>query len=143
MSQYVYAVGGALAYGKRYYASPMKELNQKTVLTEDAKINSNDSYRQHTKYNDSVDSYYSTYDLGILLHNEESYLEGTIDGEQDADYYSFSYQQKNFYSQMYIASEVEILLECKDSDCSLTVYDSYGNQGKGQGNWNFECAEQY
>lgn len=71
---------------------------------------------------------YSTYDLGILLQNKESYLQGTIDSSQDVDCYSFPYQQKNFYSKMGISSEVTILLECPNSDCNLTLYDSYGNQ---------------
>lgn len=133
---YVHSIGGTLAEGKNYYAgsmgkffaSPMKELNQKTVLVEEASENSNDSYRQHTKYNDKMDGYYSTYDLGILLQNKESYLQGTIDSSQDVDYYSFPYQQRNFYSQMGISSEVTILLECPNSDCNLILYDSYGNQ---------------
>ena len=94
---YVQAIGGTLVNGKKYnvenyFVSPMKELCQKTVLTEDGKENINDSYRQHTKYNDKLDCYFSTYDLVSLLHNEESYLEGTIDSSQDVDYYSFSYQ---------------------------------------------------
>lgn len=29
---------------------------------------------------------------------------------------------------MGISSEVTILLECPNSDCNLTLYDSYGNQ---------------
>lgn len=131
-----YAISGALTDRERYYAgntgkcfaSPMKELNQKTVLTEDTN-NNNDSYRQHTKYNDRMDCYYSTYDLGILLHNEESYLEGTIDSKQDVDYYSFAYQQKGFYSKMGISSDVTILLEGTEGrDYNLVVYDIYGNQ---------------
>lgn len=134
--QYIHVIGGALANGKNYYvgsagkcfASPMKELNQKTVLVEDAKENSNDSYRQHTKYNDRLDGYYSTYDLGILLQNAESYLEGKIGSGQDVDYYSFSYQQKKLYSQMGISSEVAIILESQNSNCNLILYDSYGNQ---------------
>ena len=40
------------------------------------------------KYDDQVDRYYSTYDIGTLLHNNESYL-GTIDSKYDVDYYSF------------------------------------------------------
>ncbi len=42
---------------------------------ENAKTNKNDSYHQHTKYDDQVDRYYSTYDIGTLLHNNESYLD--------------------------------------------------------------------
>ena len=49
----------------------MKELNEQTVLIENAKTNKNDSYHQHTKYDDQVDRYYSTYDIGTLLHNNE------------------------------------------------------------------------
>ena len=95
MTNYVQTIGGTLVNGKKYnvenyFLSPMKELYQKTVLVEDDKKNNNDSYRQHTKYNDRLDSYFSTYDLVSLLHNKESYLEGTIDSSQDVDYYSFS-----------------------------------------------------
>lgn len=133
---YVQNVGGLQADERKYYAgntgkyfaSPMKELNEKTVLTEDALENHNDSYRQHTKYSDSIDCYYSTYDLGILLQNEESYLQGTINSSQDVDCYSFPYQQKKFYEKMGITSEVSILLECQNGDCNLILYDSYGNQ---------------
>ena len=46
------------------------------------------------------------YDIGTLLHNNESYLEGTIDSKYDVDYYSFSYPQKSFYSKMGISSDV-------------------------------------
>lgn len=133
---YIHAIGGTLAEGKNYYVgstdkffvSPMKELNQKTELVEDEEENSNGSYRQHTKYNDKMDGYYSTYDLGILLQNKESYLQGTIDPSQDVDYYSLPYHQKGFYSKMGISSEVTIFLECPDGDCNLILYDSYGNQ---------------
>ena len=58
--------------------------------------NRNDSYRQRTKYDDRVDSYFSTYDLGILLQNRDSYLEGKLDSNGDVDCYSFSYAQKSF-----------------------------------------------
>lgn len=133
MTNYVQTIGGTLVNGKKYnvenyFVSPMKELCQKTVLTEDGKENINDSYRQHTKYNDKLDCYFSTYDLVSLLHNEESYLEGTIDSSQDVDYYSFSYQEKKLYSKMGISSEITILLESPDSSCNLILYDSYGNQ---------------
>ena len=107
----------------------MKELNEQTVLIENAKTNKNDSYHQHTKYDDQVDRYYSTYDIGTLLHNNESYLEGTIDSKYDVDYYSFSYPQKSFYSKMGISSEITISLESKNSQAyNLVLYDLYGNQ---------------
>lgn len=133
MMNYVQTIGSTLVNGKKYnvenyFVSPMKELYQKTVLVEDGKENNNDSYRQHTKYNDRLDCYFSTYDLVSLLHNEESYLEGTIDSSQDVDYYSFSYQEKKLYSKMGISSEVTIMLESPDSNCNLILYDSYGNQ---------------
>lgn len=82
-------------YGNRGFASPMKELNDQTVLVENGE-NRNDSYRQKTKYDDRVDSYFSTYDLGILLQNRDSYLEGKLDSNGDVDCYSFSYAQKSF-----------------------------------------------
>ena len=81
-------------YGNRGFASPMKELNDQTVLVENSE-NKNDSYRQRTKYDDRVDSYFSTYDLGILLQNRDSYLEGKLDSNGDVDCYSFSYAQKS------------------------------------------------
>ena len=37
------------------------------------------------------------------MHNNESYLAGTIDSKYDVDYYSFSYPQKSFYSKMGIS----------------------------------------
>lgn len=133
MINYIQTIGGTLVDGKKYnvencFSSPMKELYQKTVLTEEGKENHNDSYRQHTKYNDRLDCYFSTYDLVSLIHNEESYLEGAIDSSQDVDYYSFSYQEKKLYSKMGISSEITIMLECPNSNCNLIVYDSYGNQ---------------
>ena len=104
----------------------MKELNEQTVLIENAKTNKNDSYHQHTKYDDQVDRYYSTYDIGTLLHNNESYLEGTLDSKYDEDYYSFSYPQKSFYFKMGISSEITISLESKDSQAyNLVLYDLY------------------
>ena len=89
MGHYVHYIGGGIVDSKIYetgnaaksFKSPMKELNEQTVLIENAKTNKNDSYHQHTKYDDQVDRYYSTYDIGTLLHNNESYLEGTIDSK--------------------------------------------------------------
>ena len=63
------------------------------------------------------------------MHNNESYLEGTIDSKYDVDYYSFSYPQKSFYSKMGISSEITISLESKNSQAyNLVLYDLYGNQ---------------
>lgn len=137
MGHYVHYIGGGIVDSKIYetgnaaksFKSPMKELNEQTVLIENAKTNKNDSYHQHTKYDDQVDRYYSTYDIGTLLHNNESYLEGTIDSKYDVDYYSFSYPQKSFYSKMGISSEITISLESKNSQAyNLVLYDLYGNQ---------------
>ena len=50
---------GGSHYGNKGFASPMKELNEQTVLVENCE-NKNDSYRQKTKYDDKTDSYYST-----------------------------------------------------------------------------------
>ncbi|MCI8482874.1 MAG: hypothetical protein HFH41_00875 [Lachnospiraceae bacterium] len=117
-------------YGKGCFASPMKELNEQTVLVENNRENKNDSYRQKTKYDDRVDHYYSTYDLGILLQNSDSYLEGKLDTNEDADCYSFSYFQKNFYEKMGLETEVTIRLENIPEGCNydLIVYDMQGNQ---------------
>ncbi len=116
-------------YGKKGFASPMKELNEQTVLLEGCG-NKNDSYRQKTKYDDKVDSYYSTYDLGILLHNSDSYLEGRLDSNGDVDCYSFFYGQRNFYAKMGIGTELTIRLEHIPEGCDydLVVYDAQGNQ---------------
>ncbi|MGL5259147.1 MAG: hypothetical protein ACRC7V_03470 [Lachnospiraceae bacterium] len=110
------------------FASPMKELNQKTILKETEEENG--SYRQSTKYNDAVDFYYSSYDLGILVQNAESYLEGKIESKSDVDYYNFSYQQKKFYADRGVSSDLKIYLEGNTDKCpyNLTVYDKYGNQ---------------
>lgn len=100
MQHYITSVSGGLLDRKNYYAgnmsnksfaSPLKKLGEKTFLVEEDSCR-NDSYRQHTKYNDKIDSYYSTCDLGILLENKESYLEGKLSHKEDVDYYSFSYQ---------------------------------------------------
>ncbi len=114
--------------GQRF-SSPLKELNQKTVFKENEAVNKNDSYRQHTNYDDSVDRYYSSYDLGMLLHNDESYLEGKRNSNDDVDYYSFDYGQKSFYDKMGISTSVTIRLEgiTNDSDLDLVVYDTKGN----------------
>lgn len=138
MQHYIISVSGGLLDRKNYYSgiteskpfvSPLKNLGEKTILIEED-ICRNDSYRQHTKYNDKIDSYYSTYDLGILLENQDSYLEGELSHKEDVDYYSFSYQQKGLYSRMGISSEITIQLETvsEKSDYAITIYDIYGNQ---------------
>ena len=116
-------------YGSKGFASPMKELNEQTVLVESCE-NKNDSYRQKTKYDDRVDGYFSTYDLGILLQNRDSCLEGKLDSDGDVDYYSFSYGQKSFYEKMGVGTEITIRLENipEGSDYDLAVYDAKGNQ---------------
>ena len=116
-------------YGNRGFASPMKELNDQTVLVENGE-NRNDSYRQRTKYDDRVDSYFSTYDLGILLQNRDSYLEGKLDSNGDVDCYSFSYAQKSFYDKMGIGTKVTVRLENIPEGCEydLVIYDKQGNQ---------------
>ena len=112
-------------YGSKGFASPMKELNEQTVLVESCE-NKNDSYRQKTKYDDRVDGYFSTYDLGILLQNRDSCLEGKLDSDGDVDYYSFSYGQKSFYAKMGVGTEITIRLENipEGSDYDLAVYDA-------------------
>ena len=120
---------GGSHYGNKGFASPMNELNEQTVLVENCE-NKNDSYRQKTKYDDKTDSYYSTYDIGILLQNTDSYLEGKLETNEDTDYYSFSYTQRSFYEKMEIGTKVTIRLEHIPEDCDydLVVYDTQGNQ---------------
>ena len=131
---YTHYIGSPLINGSHYgsgrFASPMKELNEQTVLVENCEENKNDSYRQKTKYDDRVDSYYSTYDLGILLQNRDSYLEGKLDANGDVDCYSFSYAQKGFYEKMGIGTKVTIRLENIPEGCNydLVVYDRQGSQ---------------
>lgn len=116
-------------YGNRGFASPMKELNEQTILIENCE-NKNDSYRQKTKYDDKADRYFSTYDLGILLQNSDSYLEGKLESNGDVDCYSFSYAQKSFYEMMGIGTKVTVRLENIPEGCDydLVVYDAKGNQ---------------
>ncbi len=116
-------------YGNRGFASPMKELNGQTILIENCE-NKNDSYRQKTKYDDKADRYFSTYDLGILLQNRDSYLEGKLESNGDVDCYSFSYAQKSFYEMMGIGTKVTVRLENIPEGCDydLVVYDAKGNQ---------------
>ena len=116
-------------YGNRGFASPMKELNGQTILIENCE-NKNDSYRQKTKYDDKADRYFSTYDLGILLQNRDSYLEGKLESNGDVDCYSFSYAQKSFYEMMGIGTKVTVRLENIPEGCEydLVIYDKQGNQ---------------
>lgn len=52
----------------KYFASPLKNMNEQTVLVEKEDTNySNNSSKQHMKYDDRVDSYFSTYNLSILM----------------------------------------------------------------------------
>ena len=150
MQHYITSVSGGLLDRKNYYvgnttnksfASPLKKLDEKTFLVEEDSCRS-DGYRQHTKYNDKIDSYYSTYDLGILLENKDSYLEGKLSHKEDVDYYSFSYHQKGLYSKMGISSEITIQLETvsEESDYAITIYDIYGNQ-IGMAAGNEECKK--
>lgn len=113
----------------KHFASPLKELNEQTVFIENEEVNTNDSYRQQTKYDDAVDKYYSSYGIDGLIHNKDSYLEGKISSQEDVDYYSFSYQQKAFYDRMGIPASVTIQLEnvSENSALELSVYDTNGN----------------
>lgn len=113
----------------RYFASPLKDIREQTVLVENEETN-NDSYRQKAKYDDTIDQYFSSYDVSALLGNKDSYLAGKLDSDSDVDYYIFTYAQKRFYSRMGIASEITISLEDipKGCDYELTIYDTYGNQ---------------
>lgn len=113
----------------RYFASPLKDIHEQTVLVEDEESH-NDSYRQKTKYDDTVDQYFSSYDVSALLGNKDSYLTGKLDSDSDVDYYIFTYAQKRFYSRMGISSDITISLEDipEGSDYELTIYDTYGNQ---------------
>lgn len=115
----------------KYFASPLKNMNEQTVLVEKEDTNyNNNSSKQHMKYDDRVDSYFSTYDLSILMHNEESYLEGKIDSYGDVDYYSFHYGMRDGYATFGIVSEITIQIEMlsPEHDCDLTIYDNKGNQ---------------
>ena len=113
----------------RYFASPLKDFREQTVLVETAEA-PNDSYRQKTKYDDAVDQYFSSYDVSALTGNKDSYLAGKLDSDSDVDHYIFTYAQKRFYSKMGISSEVTIRLEDIPEGCDyeLTLYDKYGNQ---------------
>ncbi|MEY8421680.1 hypothetical protein AALB52_02870 [Lachnospiraceae bacterium 38-14] len=102
-----------------------------TILVEKEDTNyNNNSSRQHMKYDDKVDRYFSTYDLSILMHNEESYLEGKIDSSGDVDYYSFHYGMRDGYDVSGIVTEAAFQLEMllPEYDCDLTIYDNKGNQ---------------
>ncbi len=131
---YTHYIDSALINGSHYgrggFASPMKELNEQTVLVENSRENKNDSYRQKTKYDDRVDRYYSTYDLGALLQNSDSYLEGKLDTNEDKDCYFFSYSQRKFYEKMGLGTQVTIRPENIPQGCNydLIVYDMQGNQ---------------
>lgn len=52
----------------RYFASPLKDIREQTVLVENEETN-NDSYRQKAKYDDTIDQYFSSYDASVLLGN--------------------------------------------------------------------------
>lgn len=135
MQHYYYQVDGGISNNRyyvgntgKYFASPFKDMREQTILVENSESN-NDSYRQKTKYDDTVDQYFSSYDLSALLGNRDSYLAGRLDSASDVDYYIFSYGQKTFYSRMGISTEVTISLEAPEGcDYELTIYDTYGNQ---------------
>lgn len=113
----------------RQFSSPLKELNEQTIFTENEEVNGNDSYRSQTKYDDKVDRYYSSYGVDSLIQNKESYLEGKISSQEDVDYYSFSYRQKAFYDRMGVSASVTISIEnvSENNDLELSVYDTNGN----------------
>ena len=117
-------------YGKGQFYSPLKDMREQTILIENSRENKNDSYRQKTKYDDQVDRYFSTYDLGILTGNRDSYLEGKLNSADDVDCYAFSYIQRAAYEAFGISSKITIRLENLTEGCDydLLVYDKAGNQ---------------
>ena len=136
MQHYYYQIDGGISNNRyyvgntgKYFASPFKDIREQTILVENSE-SKNDSYRQKTKYDDTVDQYFSTYDVSALLGNKDSYLAGRLDSASDVDYYIFSYAQKTFYSRMGISTEITISLEDIPEGCDyeLTIYDTYGNQ---------------
>ncbi len=134
VSTYHQYISSPLWEGKRYgsgqFFSPLKDLSEQTILVENSEENKNDSYRQRTKYDDKVDSYFSTYNLEILLSHKDSYLEGKLNSADDVDCYAFSYKQRVFYEKMGISSKITIRLENLTEGCDydLVVYDKDGNQ---------------
>lgn len=117
-------------YGSKQFASPLKDMNEQTILIENSEEDKNDSYRQRTKYDDQVDSYFSTYNLSALLGNRASYLEGKLSSADDVDCFAFSYKQRVFYEKMGVSSKITIRLENMTEGCDydLIVYDKDGNQ---------------
>lgn len=134
VSTYHQYIGSPLWEGKRYgngqFFSPLKDMNEQTVLVENSKENKNDSYRQRTKYDDQVDCYFSAYNLNVLLNHQDSYLEGKLSSADDVDCYEFSYIQRGLYERKGISSKITIGLENLTENCDydLVVYDKDGNQ---------------
>lgn len=127
-------IGSSLWEGKRYgngqFFSPLKDMREQTILVEDSQKNRNDSYRQRTKYDDQVDSYFSTYNLSALTGNRDSYLEGKLSSKDDVDCYQYKYIGRPFYEKMGVSSKITISLENLTEGCDydLIVYDKDGNQ---------------
>ncbi len=117
-------------YGKGQFFSPLKDMNEQTILVENSKGNKNDSYRQRTKYDDQVDCFFSTYNLNVLLNHQDSYLEGKLSSADDVDCYAFSYIQRGLYERMGVSSKITMRLENLTEGCDydLVVYDKDGNQ---------------
>lgn len=137
MQHYYQQIGGGLLshhqyrsnYTGKFFASPLKDMREQTIFAENEKTNPNNSYRQWTKHDDQTDRYFSSYDMGVLIGNGESYLEGRINSRNDVDCYSFSYRQKAFYERMGISASVTIQLEdlSAGKEIELSVYDTKGN----------------
>lgn len=113
------------------------KMHKNMVLREDnCTLSTNNSYRNHTTYEVAgSDSKKTFLDFGFLIRDETSCLKGTLDSEQDVDFYNFSIPF-NRTIQNYFGVEIRMELP-EGCDYNLTLYDRYGNQvGKAQ--WNGE-----
>lgn len=103
-----------------------------TLLEDSCTLSTNNSYRNNTTYEVESDDKEKTFlDLGFLIGDETSSLKGTLDSENDVDFYNFTIPY-NRTLQNYFSIEIRMDLP-EGANYSLTLYDEYGNQvGKAQ-----------
>lgn len=105
-----------------------------TLLEDTCTLSTNNSYRNYTTYEvDSDDKDKTFLDLSFLIGDDTSSLKGTLDSEDDIDFYNFTIPYNRTYQNYF---NIEIQMELPEGvNYSLTLYDEYGNQ-VGMAEWN-------
>lgn len=111
------------------------KMKKNMVLQEDnCTLSTNNSYRNQTTYEVSGNDKEKLFlDFGFLIRDETSSLKGSLDSENDVDFYNFTIPYNRTYQNYF---NIEIHMELPEgSDYRLTLYDEYGNQ-VGNAEWN-------